>query len=116
AAFKGQDVFAFNNYAKLVFSANGIPRWYENSNGVFDRLIIVPFNARIRGTKKEDPHLPEKVTTEEAKSYLFNVALHGLQKVLKNNGIFLPRSEEHTSELQSRFDIVCRLLLEKKKR
>src|SRR5699024_12577305 len=26
------------------------------------------------------------------------------------------RSEEHTSELQSRFDLVCRLLLEKKKR
>src|SRR5699024_12205059 len=24
-----------------------------------------------------------------------------------------PRSEEHTSELQSRFDLVCRLLLEK---
>src|SRR5699024_12804627 len=28
----------------------------------------------------------------------------------------LQRSEEHTSELQSRFDLVCRLLLEKKKR
>src|SRR5207249_7466658 len=28
---------------------------------------------------------------------------------------FSPRSEEHTSELQSRFDLVCRLLLEKKK-
>src|SRR5207249_11420493 len=27
----------------------------------------------------------------------------------------LERSEEHTSELQSRFDLVCRLLLEKKK-
>src|SRR5699024_3432651 len=27
----------------------------------------------------------------------------------------LDRSEEHTSELQSRFDLVCRLLLEKKK-
>src|SRR5699024_11273683 len=27
----------------------------------------------------------------------------------------LLRSEEHTSELQSRFDLVCRLLLEKKK-
>src|SRR5699024_12880295 len=26
------------------------------------------------------------------------------------------RSEEHTSELQSRFDLVCRLLLDKKKR
>src|SRR5699024_11850021 len=38
------------------------------------------------------------------------------------NGILLrfaslprQRSEEHTSELQSRFDLVCRLLLEKKK-
>src|SRR5207249_7948267 len=28
---------------------------------------------------------------------------------------FALRSEEHTSELQSRFDLVCRLLLEKKK-
>src|SRR5699024_9010838 len=28
---------------------------------------------------------------------------------------FSIRSEEHTSELQSRFDLVCRLLLEKKK-
>src|SRR5699024_12187415 len=27
---------------------------------------------------------------------------------------FIGRSEEHTSELQSRFDLVCRLLLEKK--
>src|SRR5207249_505094 len=29
--------------------------------------------------------------------------------------VLLERSEEHTSELQSRFDLVCRLLLEKKK-
>src|SRR5207249_10213629 len=29
---------------------------------------------------------------------------------------FAVRSEEHTSELQSRFDLVCRLLLEKKKK
>src|SRR2546422_8574763 len=29
---------------------------------------------------------------------------------------FAPRSEEHTSELQSRLHLVCRLLLEKKKK
>src|SRR5699024_12230788 len=28
--------------------------------------------------------------------------------------VLLARSEEHTSELQSRFDLVCRLLLDKK--
>src|SRR2546428_2333927 len=32
------------------------------------------------------------------------------------NGVRLIRSEEHTSELQSRSDLVCRLLLEKKKK
>src|SRR5207249_9764524 len=31
-------------------------------------------------------------------------------------GLSHARSEEHTSELQSRFDLVCRLLLEKKKK
>src|SRR5699024_12684708 len=53
--------------------------------------------------------------------------LLGIEKIgLPNVGILLdfghslfggesPRSEEHTSELQSRFDLVCRLLLEKKK-
>src|SRR5699024_12005883 len=34
---------------------------------------------------------------------------------LAGPGLVLRRSEEHTSELQSRFDLVCRLLLEKKK-
>src|SRR5699024_12132482 len=31
-----------------------------------------------------------------------------------SNSLAVFRSEEHTSELQSRFDLVCRLLLEKK--
>src|SRR5437867_5287260 len=37
---------------------------------------------------------------------------------LRRNGIRHPqvRSEEHTSELQSPYDLVCRLLLEKKKK
>src|SRR5207249_11967567 len=34
---------------------------------------------------------------------------------LAHNDAIERRSEEHTSELQSRFDLVCRLLLEKKK-
>src|SRR5438067_9698518 len=39
-------------------------------------------------------------------------AVHARRHGVKTRG---QRSEEHTSELQSRFDIVCRLLLEKKK-
>src|SRR3712207_7270711 len=45
----------------------------------------------------------------------------GSDYTLPNTGLFIrprppPRSEEHTSELQSRQYLVCRLLLEKKKR
>src|SRR5207249_6605417 len=35
---------------------------------------------------------------------------------VRPSGASKSRSEEHTSELQSRFDLVCRLLLEKKKK
>src|SRR5699024_12624485 len=38
----------------------------------------------------------------------------GLMYSFTYNGLSNSRSEEHTSELQSRFDLVCRLLLEKK--
>src|SRR5690349_24897025 len=37
------------------------------------------------------------------------------RRVRRNRSPLSSRSEEHTSELQSRRDLVCRLLLEKKK-
>src|SRR5699024_11625749 len=39
-----------------------------------------------------------------------------LASMLIPGTVIAQRSEEHTSELQSRFDLVCRLLLEKKKK
>src|SRR5438067_5346349 len=43
-------------------------------------------------------------------------AIHYLTTAVEVHPSHIPRSEEHTSELQSRFDLVCRLLLEKKKK
>src|SRR5699024_12104339 len=49
---------------------------------------------------------------------LFNIGVDGQYRLAAllaaAVGGYLVRSEEHTSELQSRFDLVCRLLLEKK--
>src|SRR5207249_7994781 len=43
-----------------------------------------------------------------------NVVLIGQARLDRHRGdVEVTRSEEHTSELQSRFDLVCRLLLEK---
>src|SRR5438309_4521870 len=39
-----------------------------------------------------------------------------LRSIIGPNGAGKTRSEEHTSELQSQFHLVCRLLLEKKKK
>src|SRR5205085_10810060 len=40
----------------------------------------------------------------------------GINGIGYETGIYDPRSEEHTSELQSQSNLVCRLLLEKKKK
>src|SRR5690349_7509573 len=46
-------------------------------------------------------------------SAIYGGTFHIIEDLLPRLGI---RSEEHTSELQSRRDLVCRLLLEKKKK
>src|SRR5207249_7321306 len=50
-------------------------------------------------------------SSSAAQSAFFTFTELVLPQILSIN-----RSEEHTSELQSRFDLVCRLLLEKKKK
>src|SRR6266496_4898837 len=47
------------------------------------------------------------------RSWLYHALRADVSRRLHRGGE--PRSEEHTSELQSRRDLVCRLLLEKKK-
>src|SRR3712207_9363472 len=47
--------------------------------------------------------------------YPFPLVVHALKGCVTVDGHEIHRSEEHTSELQSRQYLVCRLLLEKKK-
>src|SRR5437868_12106110 len=73
------------------------------------RSTLFPYTTLFRSTV-----IASGVTTLAA-SGLFLVAgfENGTIAILAADGHV--RSEEHTSELQSRFDLVCRLLLEKKK-
>src|SRR2546430_16029236 len=68
-----------------------------------DALPILPVDGRIEfnlgNLKKPDRH----------GRYLATISLRSL-------AASSPRSEEHTSELQSQSNLVCRLLLEKKKK
>src|SRR2546427_9580380 len=52
---------------------------------------------------------------EHARGGRGNLRVHLVGRDLEDQGPGRPRSEEHTSELQSQSNLVCRLLLEKKK-
>src|SRR3712207_8235542 len=51
----------------------------------------------------------------EAYALLAKLGFKDAPRPVEENDVLWPRSEEHTSELQSRQYLVCRLLLEKKK-
>lgn len=81
---KGQDPFDFNSYAKLLFSANDVPRIKDKSGAVQSRLIIIPFNAVFSVNDPDfDPYVKYKLRKPECMEYLIQVGLDGLKRVLK---------------------------------
>src|SRR5437016_6859070 len=70
-------------------------------------LLLVPTAAELRQAVHEDPFVAV-LPDERRRPFQFRDRLRELSLLL--------RSEEHTSELQSLTNLVCRLLLEKKKK
>lgn len=82
---KGKDPFDFSNYAKLLFSANDIPRIKDKSGAVISRLVIVPFDAKFSPDDPDfDPYIKYKLIQEKPMQYLINIGIQGLKRVLKN--------------------------------
>ena len=83
---KGERPFEFNNYAKLLFSANEIPKIKDRGGAIQRRLVIVPFLAHF---SKDDPDFRPYITTElqtaENLEYLIQLGIRGLKRVLTNN-------------------------------
>lgn len=84
AEYKGVDSFDFRPFARLVFSANEIPRTNDVTDGFFRRWIIIPFPRRFEEGANADPDLLEKLTTERELSGLLNIALEGLRRLDAN--------------------------------
>src|SRR2546421_9703662 len=66
------------------------------------RSTLFPYTTLFRSHDRREDSGPHK-------------RVYGAPSASGNQFLFV-RSEEHTSELQSRSDLVCRLLLEKKKK
>src|SRR5699024_11595455 len=80
------------------------------------KFTLFPYTTLFRSGcslfQSDELTLPHKFRDQSA-YHLSDFHLNGQYTYweVRRNGI---RSEEHTSELQSRFELVCRLLLEKK--
>src|SRR2546422_3691147 len=76
------------------------------------RSTLFPYTTLFRSLLRQlriDPRLARRPSRAHAGSA-------GTRRRLRLRSRAPPRSEEHTSELQSRLHLVCRLLLEKKKK
>jgi len=90
---KHKEPFYFDNYAKLIFSGNELPRTWDMSHAFFRRWIIINFPNVFSGDKK-DPAILEKITTQEELSGLLNWALEGLRRIIKNKGFSFSKTRK----------------------
>jgi len=79
---KYETSFEFDNYARLLFSANKPPASNDTSSAFFDRWLVVPFDNKFRDTEGEVRNYADRLTTETELSGLLNYALVSLHKVL----------------------------------
>src|SRR2546430_6072123 len=76
------------------------------------RSTLFPYTTLFRSVNRDEVVSKLRGTTRIES---FSYCKQGLWMLYENDSIRV-RSEEHTSELQSQSNLVCRLLLEKKKK
>src|SRR5206468_12860058 len=90
-------------YTTLFRSVAG---WEKRSGELRQRY---PAHIDLRYGPRERNRIDFLKAADKAPTLLF---IHGGYWQARSKEVFTVRSEEHTSELQSRSDLVCRLLLE----
>lgn len=87
---KYEDPFGFNNFAKLIFSANDIPMVRDKTGAVLDRLVIVPFDVNMKSLGNFDPLIKHKLHTQEAAEHIISKGLKHLIELLERRSFTYP--------------------------
>jgi len=56
--------FMFRNFAKLIFATNVIPTILDETDAVYRRIVLIEFNAKFEGERR-DPFMLEKLLREK---------------------------------------------------
>lgn len=78
---KFQDISAGRARANFVFCTNGLPAFTDRSNGLWDRIVIIPFLHRFRGTADEKDGLKQEIAAQEL-SGVFNWAMQATSRLM----------------------------------
>src|SRR2546422_7842530 len=80
------------------------------------RSTLFPYTTLFRSVRGDVGRRKDRNDTFSDTAARYWSALDDLCRAIDQGDSSIGRSEEHTSELQSRLHLVCRLLLEKKKK
>src|SRR5204862_2041361 len=98
----------------------------HHSAAMFDNQKVKEISGTIKEFQWKNPHIWIQLNVQNGAGVKEewsiegggpnSLSRQGWRPMTTNSARRLRRSEEHTSELQSRRELVCRLLLEKKKK
>jgi putative DNA primase/helicase len=80
---KFQNPFNFVNYAKLIYSANDLPKTFDGTRAFWRRVMLINFNETFSGTH-DIKDLWKEFTTNEEMSGILNLAIKGLHRLSDN--------------------------------
>lgn len=90
---KGERPFDIEPFATHIYSANAIPRSFDKSDGFYRRWLFIPFNARFSSKDPDyDPLIEDKITTDNALSYLLNLGIKGAERLIRKGKFTEPKS------------------------
>ena len=87
---KYKDSITFFPTAKLTFVTNNLPRIRDKSEGVWDRMMILPFNRVIPAEEKRDRSFWEELSQELPGLFLW--ACHGLARLNRKRAFTYPEA------------------------
>ena len=87
---KNVDPSSARAISRCVFLANGMPNFTDKSDGLWDRIVMIPFDHRFRDSDEEKPNL--KYDLEKELPGILNWAIEGGQKLQSMKRFPIPDS------------------------
>lgn len=99
------------NYARLIFNANELPRDVEQNTAFFRRFLILCFDQTIPENER-DPEMAKRIIATELPA-IFNWVIQGMQRLIFQKGFtYSAKAEKAIEEYRKQSDSVAMFMFE----